>query len=157
MHFKTSFYHSVVFIFLMNVLVGICTIQLYSHLISHFIHNWFELAIKVNAFNGKSCIVVISNYYIQIPVALFLLLYWKVVIILETVCISQFLWTTRINWWTWCPCTVSTCDYFQSVLLVFKLKNYIQFFTLCCCFYPRVTTSGPNIFSAFSISSIVAS
>ena len=67
---KPIFYHPVVTICLRNMFVWIFRINFYSHIITHFTHNWLKLAVVFNEFNGKSFFVVMSCYYTQIPVAL---------------------------------------------------------------------------------------
>ena len=67
---KPLFYHSDFPLCLRNVVLYICTIRVYFHLISHFIHNLFKLAVIFNVFNGKYYVVVMSHYYIQSPVEL---------------------------------------------------------------------------------------
>ena len=69
---KPLFYQYVVPLCLRNMFFWICIINLYSHLIAHFIHNLFKLTVTCNAFNRKSWFVVVSNYYTQSLVALFL-------------------------------------------------------------------------------------
>ena len=73
-NFKPLFFHYSVTLCLCNVVVWIHIIHLHSHLIAYFIHSWVKIDVIFNEFNGKSFFVVISNYYIQSPVALLLFL-----------------------------------------------------------------------------------
>ena len=60
-NFISFSYHSSVTSLLRNMVVCICIIHLYSHIITKFIHNLFKLAITFNVFNIKYCFVVMSH------------------------------------------------------------------------------------------------
>ena len=101
---KPLFYHSVIPIWLRNVILWICIINFYSHIIAHFINNWFKPAITFNESHSMSLTENADFCNISLlhpkPCSTLLLLYWKVGLILETICICQLLWKTTVDWWT---------------------------------------------------------
>ena len=75
---KPIFYYYVVPFCLRNVVVWILVINFYSHIIAHFIHNLFKIAVTFNAFNRKYWFVIMFHWIVPSQDVLYALILWYV-------------------------------------------------------------------------------